>query len=91
MISASIQSRAVGYILIMHSKIISIMIVMSINDNKSIVDVFWIFAILKLLCILSHLHVLYSAQQYPGIYYYLDKKSIIFITIMDFYLDYLII
>ena len=34
---------------------ISIMIVI---DNKSIVHVFWIFAILKLLCILSHLHVL---------------------------------
>jgi len=39
------------YILILHGKIISIMIVISINDNKSIVHVSWIFATLKLLCI----------------------------------------
>ena len=50
------------YISIMHSKIISIMIIISINDNKSIVHVFWTFVILKLHCILAHLYVMYSAR-----------------------------
>jgi len=79
----------------MHGKIILIMIVISINDNKSIVHVFWIFAILKLLCIttITLYNCMYcivhnSIQEFTII---LIIKSIIFITIMDLYLDYLII
>ena len=64
---------------IMHGKIILIMMVISINDNKSVVHVNWIFATYSKIALYSynhtsHLHVLYNAQQYPGIYYYFDNK-----------------
>ena len=67
------------YISIMYSKIISIMIVISISDDKSIVHVFWIFAISKLFCILSCLHVLYSAQWCLGIHLFIISiKNLLF-------------
>ena len=33
--------------------------------------------------ILMHLHVLCSVQWYPGIYYFIDNKTIIFIIIIE--------
>ena len=63
------------------SKIILIMIVILINNNDIIVHVFWIFnfCYYKIaLGILSHLHVMYSAQWYL-------KNYIILITYYLFY------
>jgi len=75
------------YISIMHGKIILIIIIISINDKKSIVHVFWIFVVLKLLCIATvtpHTCIFgtvhNSIQEFIII---LIIIFIIFITIMD--------
>ena len=50
------------YISIMHSKMILITIIILMNNDIQNIAIFWIFSILKLLCILTHMSVLYSTQ-----------------------------